>query len=70
MTEQQLSGSHMFFLQIALPPLVESEEGRKGLSTVLRFTRHRYRQFRKRLSQEISDNKGKGCCCKNELSRF
>lgn len=44
-------------IDITLPPLVESEEGRKLLSTTLRFTRHRYRQFRSRLSSEIMQNK-------------
>ena len=44
-------------IDITLPPLVESEEGRKLLSTTLRFTRHRYRQFRSRLSNEILQNK-------------
>lgn len=44
-------------IDITLPPLVDSEEGRKLLSTTLRFTRHRYRQFRSRLSNEIMQNK-------------
>ena len=44
-------------IDISLPPLVESEEGRKMLSTTLRFTRHRYRLFRNRLSSEIMQNK-------------
>lgn len=44
-------------IEITLPPLVESEQGRKGLSTMLRFSRLRYRQFRNRLAQEITDNK-------------
>lgn len=44
-------------IDITLPPLVESEEGRKLVSTTLRFTRHRYRQFRSRLSNEIMQNK-------------
>lgn len=44
-------------IDITLPPLVESQEGRKLLSTTLRFTRHRYRQFRSRLSNEIMQNK-------------
>jgi len=49
-------------LQITLPSIVESEEGRKGLSTVLQFSRQRYRQFRSKLSQEIQENKGKHVC--------
>jgi hypothetical protein len=44
-------------IDITLPPLVESEEGRKLVSTTLRYTRHRYRQFRSRLSNEILHNK-------------
>jgi hypothetical protein len=44
-------------IEIALPPLVESEEGRKGLSTVLQYSRLRYRQFRTRLSNEIRQNR-------------
>jgi len=44
-------------IDISLPPLVESEEGRKMLSTTFRFTRHRYRLFRSRLSSEIMQNK-------------
>jgi hypothetical protein len=44
-------------IDITLPPLLESEEGRKLLSTTLRFTRDRYRQFRSRLSNEIMQNK-------------
>ena len=44
-------------IDITLPPLVDSEEGRKLLSTTLRFTRHRYRQFRSRLSTEIMQNR-------------
>lgn len=44
-------------IDISLPPLVESEEGRKLLSTTFRYTRHRYRQFRSRLSSEIMQNK-------------
>lgn len=51
-------------LQITLPPIVESEEGRKGLSTVLQYSRLRYRQFRTRLSQEIQENRGQ-CVSRN-----
>lgn len=44
-------------IDISLPPLVESKEGRKILSSTLRFTRDRYRLFRSRLSNEILQNK-------------
>lgn len=46
---------HSFFTnQIVLPPLTTSEERRKKISATFRRTRGRYRNFRKRLSQEIS----------------
>lgn len=44
-------------IDITLPPLVDSEEGRKLLSTTFRVTRHRYRQFRSRLKNEITQSK-------------
>lgn len=56
--------------QITLPPLVESEEGRKGISSMLRFSRMRYRQFRSRLSQELEENKGTAhpiCCSTHNI---
>jgi hypothetical protein len=50
--------SHCAAVKITLPPLVESDESRKGISTVLQYSRLRFRQFRSRLSREIRDNKG------------
>jgi hypothetical protein len=44
-------------IEITLPPLVESIEGRKALATTLRYSRMRYRQFRERLSNEILQNR-------------
>jgi hypothetical protein len=44
-------------IEITLPPLVESIEGRKALATTLRYSRMRYRQFRDRLSGEIQQNR-------------
>ena len=40
-------------VEISLPPLIENEKRRKQISTTVRYTRHRYRQFRSRLSTEI-----------------
>lgn len=40
--------------QISLPPLVESEKGRKAIS----FSQYRFRNFRSRLANEIKQNKG------------
>jgi len=44
-------------VEIPLPPLIESEQRRKQISTTFRYTRHRYRQFRSRLSSEVLQNK-------------
>jgi len=44
-------------LQINLPPLVENEEGRRGIATALRYTRGRYRQFRIKLSADLRQNR-------------
>lgn len=41
-------------MQIVLPPLTTSDERRKKLTASFRRTRGRYRNFRKRLSQDIS----------------
>jgi digalactosyldiacylglycerol synthase len=43
-------------IEISLPPLVESIEGRKALATTLRVSRDRYRLFRNRLSNEIENS--------------
>jgi len=40
-------------LEIDLPPLIEDEKRRKQISTTVKRTRSRFRQFRSQLSQEI-----------------
>jgi hypothetical protein len=45
--------------QITLPPLIEDTEGREIVASGLRKSRARYRQFRSRLSQEVTQSKGK-----------
>jgi len=43
-----------FYLdKIDLPPLIEDEERRKQITQTVERTRHRFRQFRDKLSQEI-----------------
>jgi digalactosyldiacylglycerol synthase len=55
---QQALSSEAAGIEIALPPIVESEESRKEISKVFRYSRMRYRQFRTRLSQELQESKG------------
>jgi hypothetical protein len=45
--------------QITLPPLIEDVEDRKLLASGIRQSRARYRLFRSRLSQEVSQSSGK-----------
>lgn len=45
--------------QISLPPLIEDVEDRKIVASGLRRSRARYRMFRSRLSQEVSQSSGK-----------
>eukprot|EP00804_Cyclotella_cryptica_P012376 CCRYP_010832-RA/>CCRYP_010832-RA protein AED:0.05 eAED:0.05 QI:418/1/1/1/1/1/7/44/883 len=52
-TKEALESAEAGF-DIVLPPLTTSEERRKKISATFRRTRGRYRNFRKRLSQEIS----------------
>jgi hypothetical protein len=42
--------------ELPFPPLFEDEKRRNQISTTLRYTRYRYRQFRSRLSSEILQN--------------
>lgn len=44
-------------IEISLPPLVESIEGREAVAKTLRYSRQRYRQFRERLSGELEQNR-------------
>mmetsp|Transcript_30542 Transcript_30542/g.72055 ORF Transcript_30542/g.72055 Transcript_30542/m.72055 type:complete len:921 (-) Transcript_30542:24-2786(-) len=43
-------------IEISLPPLIEDVEGRKVIASGLRRSRARYRMFRSRLSQEVSQS--------------
>jgi hypothetical protein len=45
--------------QISLPPLIEDVEDRKFVASGIRQSRARYRLFRSRLSQEVSQSSGK-----------
>uniref|UniRef100_A0A7S2YFG6 digalactosyldiacylglycerol synthase n=1 Tax=Entomoneis paludosa TaxID=265537 RepID=A0A7S2YFG6_9STRA len=54
---QELDSSEDGGVEIPLPPLIEDEKRRKQISTTVRYTRHRYRQFRSRLSSEVLQNK-------------
>lgn len=54
---QQALSSKEAGIEISLPPLVESEEGRKLISQTFRYTRERYRTFRSRLSAEVLQNR-------------
>lgn len=44
--------------QITLPPLIEDVEGRKIVVDGIRKSRTRYRRFRSRLSEEVSQSSG------------
>ena len=44
--------------KISLPPLIEDRKDRKVVVSGLRRSRTRYRLFRSRLSQEVSQSKG------------
>ncbi len=48
----------LFRHQITLPPLIEDVEDRKLLADGIRRSRSRYRRFRSRLSEEISQSSG------------
>lgn len=43
-------------IEISLPPLIEDVEDRKSIASGLRRSRARYRMFRSRLSQELSQS--------------
>ncbi len=43
-------------MKIDLPPLIENETRRKKISTTVKRTRSRFRQFRSNLSQEIKES--------------
>jgi len=45
-------------IEISLLPLIEDSEDRKNVVSGLRRSRARYRLFRSRLSQEVSQSKG------------
>lgn len=43
-------------VEIELPPLIEDDQQRRRISSTIRLSRHRYRQFRSRLSDEIKQS--------------
>ena len=43
-------------IEIELPPLIGDDEQRRRISSTIRVSRHRYRQFRSRLSDEIKQS--------------
>ena len=54
---EALSSSYAGF-EITLPPLIEDVEDRKLVADGIRRSRSRYRRFRSRLSEEISQSSG------------
>jgi Glycosyl transferases group 1 len=65
---QQALSSKEAGIEIALPPLVESEEGRKLISQTFRDARERYRTFRSRLSAEVLQNRVLPAALKDRLA--
>ncbi|GKY98651.1 hypothetical protein MPSEU_000821600 [Mayamaea pseudoterrestris] len=54
---QETLDADMAAVEIKLPPLIEDEEGRQMVAVTLYKSRERYRLFRDKLAQEISQNK-------------
>lgn len=44
--------------KIALPPIIKNEERKKQIITTFRKSRKRYRMFRARLAEEITQSDG------------
>lgn len=55
--ESYMTSSNVAAIEIGLPPLIEDEERRKKFSRTVKSTRARFREFRSKLSQEITQSR-------------